>query len=228
MVTTHGTGKRWKTQFAVSVDKGRGCQPVDCIWIIGSSLIFWAQKYAQQRMLNNLGFESHRLIWHGIRGMVWSQLYPTIQKKLKDNNPPTILVIHCGGNDIGNPHNTLKGLQMYMKSTIVNISQLMPKTVIVWSHILPRSNWTLCLSNNDGENWRRINSALATFVVKKMCGASIKYPDILKRHVALFRKDGVHLSDLGNDLFVNSLRNALGLFLSTTDRFYPTTPTCTC
>ncbi|XP_062574087.1 uncharacterized protein LOC134235928 [Saccostrea cucullata] len=199
------------------------------IWIIGSSLIFWAQKYAQQRMLNNLGFESHRIIWHGIRGMVWSQLYPTIQKKLKDNNPPTILVIHCGGNDIGNPHNTLKGLQMYMKSTIVNISQLMPKTVIVWSHILPRSNWTLCLSNNDGENWRRrINSALATFVVKKMCGASIKYPDILKRHVALFRKDGVHLSDLGNDLFVNSLRYALGVFLSTTDRFYPTTPTCTC
>ncbi|XP_061188009.1 uncharacterized protein LOC133196083, partial [Saccostrea echinata] len=198
----------------------------DYIWIIGSSLIYWAQKYAQQRANSNLGFESYRIIWHGIRGMVWSQFYPTIQKKLKNNNPPTVLVIYCGGNDIGNPHSTLKGLQMYMKSTIVNISQLMPKTIIVWSHILPRSNWTLCLSNKDGENWRRrINSALATFVVKKACGASIKYPDILIRHVSLFRKDGIHLSDLGNDIFVNSVRNALGLFLSSTDRFYPTTTT---
>ncbi|XP_062586798.1 uncharacterized protein LOC134248409 [Saccostrea cucullata] len=36
MVTTHGTGKRWKTQFAVSVDKGRGCQPV------GQQIAFYA------------------------------------------------------------------------------------------------------------------------------------------------------------------------------------------
>ncbi|XP_055998014.1 uncharacterized protein LOC125647435 [Ostrea edulis] len=198
--------------------------PADRIWIIGSSLIYWAQKYAQQRINNNLGLTSHRIIWHGIRRMVWFQLYPTIQKKLKNKNPPTILVIHCGGNDIGNPYHTLKGLQMFMKFTVVDISQLMPKTVIVWSRMLPRSNWTLCLSNKDGENWRtRINSALAKFVVKNTCGASIKYPDITNRHtcISLFRKDGVHLSDVGNELFINSLRNVLVLFLSSTDRFYP-------
>ena len=144
-------------------------------------MIYWAQKYAQQKMLNNLGFESHRIIWYGIRGMVWSQLYPTIQKILKNNNPPTILVIHCGGNDIGNPHNTLKGLQIYMKSTIVNISQLMPKTVIVWSHILPRSNWTLCLSYNNGEKESILN--LLHLWLRKCVG-----PDILNNFFFMRRK----------------------------------------
>lgn len=155
--------------------------------------------------------------------MVWSRLYQTIKEMLKQGNRhPTLLVIHCGGNDIGNPRNTLKGLQKYMKLTVSKITRLLPKTIIVWSHILPRRNWSLCLSNKDGENWRtRINSALATFVVKNVCGASIKYPDILSTQGTLFRKDGIHLSDLGNEIFVTSLKNALLQFMSSTDRFYP-------
>lgn len=195
----------------------------DGIWVVGSSIIHWAQKYAQQNIDDNLGLTSQRIIWQGIRGMVWSRLYQTIKEMLKQGNRhPTLLVIHCGGNDIGNPHNTLKGLQKYMKLTVSKIIRLLPKTIIVWSHILPRRNWSLCLSNKDGENWRtRINSALATFVVKNVCGASIKYPDILSTQGTLFRKDGIHLSDLGNEIFVTSLKNALLQFMSSTDRFYP-------
>nr|XP_034303470.1 uncharacterized protein LOC117681729 isoform X2 [Crassostrea gigas] len=195
----------------------------DGIWVVGSSIIHWAQKYAQQNIDDNLGLTSQRIIWQGIRGMVWSRLYQTIKEMLRQcNRHPTLLVIHCGGNDIGNPRNTLKGLQKYMKLTVSKITRLLPKTIIVWSHILPRRNRSLCLSNKDGENWRtRLNSALATFVVKKVCGASIKYPDILSTQGTLFRKDGIHLSDLGNELFVTSLKNALLQFMSSTDRFYP-------
>lgn len=39
----------------------------------------------------------------------------------------------------------------------------------VWSNILPRRNWSLCLSNKDGENWKaRINSVI---VVKNAYGS---------------------------------------------------------
>ena len=57
---------------------------------------------------------------------------------LEKNAPPVVLVLHCGGNDIGNSHTTLLGTQKHMKFTIVKIQELLPKTVIVWSHILPK------------------------------------------------------------------------------------------
>ena len=149
--------------------------------------------------------------------MVWEQLYPTIQFLLAHNATPNIIIIHCGGNNIGQSHNTLRGLQKFYKSTLVNIANLLPTTSIIWSHILPRNNWVNCLANMEGNKCRRrINSACATFVTKhfKGRGASISYPDIRVQHKKLFRKDGVHLSDLGNSIFVNTLRNALDHFIS--------------
>ena len=44
--------------------------------------------------------------------------------------------------------------------------------------------------------------------------ASISYPDIRVKHKIMFRKDGVNLFDLGNSIFVNTLRNALDNFIS--------------
>lgn len=110
--------------------------------------------------------------------MVWEYLYTTVSSMLIANKQPTILIIHCGGNNIGDPQNTLKGIQKIMKLTLSQIADFLPNTLIVWSHILPRSNWRQSLSTIEGENSRRrINSAIATFVLKKLNGASIKYPD---------------------------------------------------
>lgn len=193
----------------------------ECIWIVGSSIIHWAQKYAADNMNQNLRLFSHELVWKGVRGMVWDQIYPTIKSLLQKYKSPAFLILHCGGNDIGNPYSTLLGTQKYMKYIVVKLHELLPKTVIVWSHILPRRNWIHSLSNSEGEKCRRrINSSLATFVLK-MGGASIKYPDIVDSHKSLFRSDGVHLSDLGNSIFVNSLKNAIGQFTETSDMLYP-------
>ncbi|XP_062607804.1 uncharacterized protein LOC134269616 [Saccostrea cucullata] len=188
----------------------------DSIWIIGSSIIHWAHIYAKNSNQENLGQESSNILWHGIRGMVWEQLYPTIEFLLARNKKPKIIIIHCGGNNIGQAHNTLRGLQKYYKSTLANIANLLPQTFIIWSHILPRNNWINCLANTEGQNCRRrINSACATFVLNKFQGrgASVSYPDIRAQCKELFRKDGVHLSDLGNSIFINILRNALDHFI---------------
>ncbi|XP_062620031.1 uncharacterized protein LOC134281609 [Saccostrea cucullata] len=189
---------------------------LDSIWIIGSSIIHWAHIYAKNSNQENLGQESSNILWHGIRGMVWEQLYPTIEFLLARNKKPKIIIIHCGGNNIGQAHNTLRGLQKYYKSTLANIANLLPQTFIIWSHILPRNNWINCLANTEGQNCRRrINSACATFVLNKFQGrgASVSYPDIRAQCKELFRKDGVHLSDLGNSIFINTLRNALDHFI---------------
>lgn len=45
-------------------------------------------------------------------------------------------------------------------------------------------------------------SVLAVFVVKNACGASIKYQGITSTQGTLFQKDGIHLSDMENEIFV--------------------------
>ncbi|XP_034339178.1 uncharacterized protein [Magallana gigas] len=194
----------------------------DSVWIIGSSIIHWAQKYAETTNQLNLGLNHFTINWNGRRGMVWEYLYTTVSSMLIANKQPTILIIHCGGNNIGDPQNTLKGIQKFMKLTLSQIADLLPNTLIVWSHILPRSNWRQSLSTIEGENSRRrINSAIATFVLKKLNGASIKYTDIQITQKRLFRLDGVHLSDLGNNIYINSLKNAIVQFVTSSSRTYP-------
>ncbi|XP_065929707.1 uncharacterized protein [Magallana gigas] len=194
----------------------------DSVWIIGSSIIHWAQKYAETTNQLNLGLNHFTINWNGRRGMVWEYLYTTVSSMLIANKQPTILIIHCGGNNIGDPQNTLKGIQKFMKLTLSQIADLLPNTLIVWSHILPRSNWRQSLSTIEGENSRRrINSAIATFVLKKLNGASIKYTDIQITQKKLFRLDGVHLSDLGNNIYINSLKNAIVQFVTSSSRTYP-------
>ncbi|XP_065945056.1 uncharacterized protein [Magallana gigas] len=194
----------------------------DSVWIIGSSIIHWAQKYAETTNQLNLGLNHFTINWNGRRGMVWEYLYTTVSSMLIANKQPTILIIHCGGDNIGDPQNTLKGIQKFMKLTLSQIADVLPNTLIVWSHILPRSNWRQSLSTIEGENSRRrINSAIATFVLKKLNGASIKYPDIQITQKRLFRLDGVHLSDLGNNIYINSLKNAIVQFVTSSSRTYP-------
>lgn len=69
------------------------------IWIIGSSIVHWAHDYAVKSRQSDLGLRSGNILWHGIRGMVWEQLRPTLEFSLNGNRDPYIIIIHCGGNN---------------------------------------------------------------------------------------------------------------------------------
>jgi hypothetical protein len=48
---------------------------------------------------------------------------------------------------------------------------------------------------------------------KSVClGYVIKYPDFDDRYPALFSDDGVHLSLIGNDIFIDQIQSALETF----------------
>ena len=63
----------------------------------------------------------------------------------------------------------------------------------------------------------RINSAAATEAIK-LRGAYIKYPDV--KH-ALLADDGVHLSALGYEMFLNTIQGALETFIDSNTVVYP-------
>ena len=89
-------------------------------------------------------------------------------------------------------------------ATLEKVHSYLPNSSIVWSQILPRTNRRYSESRNSMMTCRLgINSAIASFVLKNG-GHYIKYPDILPNSTYL-KEDGVHLTDLGNDIFLNNL-----------------------
>ena len=49
----------------------------------------------------------------------------------------------------------------------------------------------------------------------------VKYPDIKAGNELLFQADGVHLSDIGNDIFLNTICAAMEQFVSSGTQVYP-------
>ena len=81
------------------------------------------------------------------------------------------------------------------------------------------------LSNKSGESEIiQINSCINTFVTQNKRGSSIWYPDIVQN--AKVFSDDVHLSKLGNSLFLNTIQGALYSFISTRACIYPKCDSC--
>jgi hypothetical protein len=58
--------------------------------------------------------------------MTWGELIPRISHLLKFEQPPEILVIHCGGNSIG--HIKLHYLRCQIKDAIFDLKIMLPNT----------------------------------------------------------------------------------------------------
>ena len=60
---------------------------------------------------------------------------------------------------------------------------------------------------------KRVNRAARSFLLKQL-GYVIKHPDFEDKYSGLFAKDGVHLSFIGYDRFMNTLHGSIETFFS--------------
>ena len=120
------------------------------------------------------------------------------------------IVVHIGGNDLGE---TRLGLLHYkLKRFMMWLSHKMPLTQLIYSQILPRTYWRYSSDNNKIDKCRRrLNSSIGSLMVKDG-GYYIHYPDIRKT-AQFISADGVHLTALGNGIFLNTLQGALEKFV---------------
>ena len=183
------------------------------MWVLGSSIVKEAFIAARRRPGGvNLGLSNLNVSiwWQGKSGMVASQIKPHIITMLKYEEPPTFLVIHVAGNDLGNIK--VGYLRNQLKSIIRWIKNSMPHTILIWSQILPRTDWRYSSNRAAMSKARyRINNSVADFIVKSG-GKYIRYPDI-KPNSYFLKQDGVHLTDLGNNIFLNTLQGGLEFFI---------------
>jgi len=183
------------------------------VWIVGSSIIKWVFEHAWSRPVGtNLGLQryGYSVLWVGHPGLKVAQVLNLVHALLNWRRPPAFLVIYAGGNDIGNMRCGL--LRYNIKLIVKQLMQLLPNTTIVWSSILPRLRYRSSKNTKAMENCRtRINRSLIDYVIK-YGGKAIKYPEFNDRYPGLFFDD-VHLSFIGNDLFLNTIQGAFDTFL---------------
>ena len=182
--------------------------------MFGSSIVKNAFLEARKRPggvnlgLGRIGVE---IWWQGRSWLRVSQARRQIRSLLKVEDMPNIIVIHMAGNDIG--QTKVGFLRIEIKNFLNWLAELMPETAIVWSQILPRTQWRFSQNLVAMENVRvRLNSSIASFVVNSG-GHYVRYPDIQASKTFLC-EDGVHLTPLGNNVFLNTLQGALETILS--------------
>lgn len=182
-------------------------------WLVGSSIIKHAFLEARKNPSGvNLGLERHgiRLWWQGRSGLVLMKLKGQIRLMMKFEDPPNFILIHIGGNDLGNIK--LGVLRNRLKNFMVWLKDMMPEVTIIWSQILPRTNWRYSKNVEAMDKARaRLNSSIASFVLR-MGGGYLRYPDI-KGNPTFLKDDGVHLTDLGNNIFNNTIQGGFEEFV---------------
>ncbi|KAJ8332021.1 hypothetical protein SKAU_G00429980 [Synaphobranchus kaupii] len=89
-------------------------------------------------MGTSLGLDA-RVQWFGWGGLRWERLLPFIHQSLRGRAAPDVLLIHCGGNDLGNT----KSLRLVadMKRDLQDLHRRFPGTKILLSAISQRRRW---------------------------------------------------------------------------------------
>lgn len=177
---------------------------------MGHSFIHWAHKRSSQRCYtSNLSFppDSVKIFWKGIRGMRWNQLFLILSNLAQSWPLPSILIIHLGGNDIGKV--STMDLIFMIKRDLQRVKLSFPNTRVVFSEVVPRLVWMSSPRVNPLEKIRRrINHSVEKFM-PYMNGFSWRHVDLEGGFQGLYRRDGIHLSDIGLDIFNVGLQNCI-------------------
>ena len=169
-------------------------------WLVGSSMIYWGQKRAEETRLQR-AVESQTQ-WFGTRGMCWNQLMGRMMGLLANSPPPNKLIIHLGGNDLGKV--PIGSLFYNIRNDLRKLAKMMPQTKIGWSDLTARRRYRHAKQHSKVENARKALNRKAHKTVSEIGVFFIEHRAIQWDKTELFRSDGVHMSDEGNDILLSN------------------------
>lgn len=184
--------------------------------MLGDSLVRWAGERAKIKGKDNLGNADIKVIWDGHSSLTVQDLRTAIQHGILRGNKPYVIVLHVGGNNVSSS-NTCQIAQI-LSGSIDYLTQTFPTAIIVWTYIIPRLSWrntpnTPASAKVMDLKRKRINRKVKQIICKFTLGRVIIH-DIDRLTKGFYRKDGVHLSDVGNDMYLLTLSDAIQTFLS--------------
>ena len=154
--------------------------------------------------------------WMGQGGMVWNNLLHKLQWEMLRRPKPYMIIIHLAGNDVDNKK--LFTLRKKIDKDIDYILSTFYPAYIVWSDILPRLRWRASGVPNSSLDTKRkrLNRFARAAIRLKQTGRIISH-EIDAATSGWFLPDGVHLSPVGNDFFINTLSEAIEKFITDAD-----------
>ncbi|XP_053145296.1 uncharacterized protein LOC128342232 isoform X1 [Hemicordylus capensis] len=191
---------------------GGAAAPVRVL-VCGHSLVFWAfKRTSTSQWGTQLGFGKRALVyWLGMRGILWGQLLPAIQDHLAKFPEPDIIVIHLGENDLG--RRTGLSLVQQASSDLAILQGWIPGIRILWVNWLQRRVWQGVQNVLGIEKARCKSSTAIGKLVRAAGGEVLRQPGLSARFPELFHPDGVHLSEVGCDLYLSNIRKRLAEFV---------------
>ena len=149
-------------------------------------------------------------------GMSVYNVVSTVHSMINCFGLPDAVLIHCGGNDIGFVN--CRNLLFDIRFMLYIVSQMINSSKVIFSSILPRLSWRHAKNSKTiramDVTRKRINRGVKSFL-KINGGYTIVHQDFEDKHPSLFDTDKVHLSFIGNDIFLNSLQSAIEQFIFT-------------
>ena len=179
------------------------------IWILGDSYIRRGEEAARKSLGPNLGLDAH-VRWFGRGGLRWHGVLPFFSQALQGRTVPDVLLIHCGGNDLG----LIKSIDLVaeMKQDLCNLHRQYTQMRIIFSAISQRPRWRYADPKKIQGSRVFVNNVMASFVLG-ISGSVVHHPRIVFNNPELFLKDQVHLSARGNEYFLNDLAVCLKTFI---------------
>lgn len=173
--------------------------------MLGDSLVHWAGERMATRNQSHLGIDGISVGWFGVRGMRWDSFISKVQYLTLSNKIPRVIFVHLGGNDFDSADNF--GVQNRIKKGLRYLRSLSAAVEIVWIDIVQRRTWR---GGNPGAMERkraRINR-FAHNLILGLSGHVLKL-DIDWKTAGFYRADGIHLSPVGIEMYVDGIRDMI-------------------
>ena len=143
--------------------------------------------------------------------MCWADFKHELQLKVVFQEPPEIIVVHLGGNDLVKTSNLT--LFRNIREGLGYVSDAFPEACILWTDVLQRLEWHSVMGNVSVEKKRRRVNRFGRQVIRGMPRGEVLQHDIDYNTPGFFRPDGVHLSDVGLDMYLDALMDKLSSLL---------------
>lgn len=175
------------------------------VWIVGDSYIRRASERARVSIGKNLDLPVD-ITWFGVGGLRWGSFVSRLDSLLRSRPAPDVLVVHVGGNDLGKVKGTR--LASMMKWNLGQVHENYPNLKLVFSCITERRVWRCGRPYQLNHQRAFLNNVMSAFM-GSLGGVSIRHPEIKHNWEGMFLADGVHLTDIGHDIFNRNLQGVI-------------------
>lgn len=179
------------------------------VWFVGDSIVYWAGVRAASRGRVNLGLPEHYTVgWYGIRGMSWGDFTHSLQLRVLFQPPPKVILINLGGNDLCCAG--ILRIFSWIRQGIDYIVSAYPSVQLIWCDILQRLHWgdSRAVDIVIESKRRRVNRYGHERVMQCSNGHILSH-DIDYQTPGFFRADGVHLSEVGLEMYIDASRDKI-------------------